>query len=280
MLPELKIHTTNEDVRYILFEQKEVISDVVRETGYFNKDCFDIADNILLKSNPGANVLDIGSGIGTFTIPLAIKHANGFSFHAFEPIPVISSQLSANILLNNLENVRAYNTGIANFDGLTDGPILDVHHCENHGSVSFFRAVNDARGVFSPQNSMVYDFRKLDSFNFKGVALIKITVNGMETEVINGAKETINKNNNPPIIIQLWSNDFNIENKEQTLTLLQSLGYRHFCNYGEHYLCCVSDLEYEYLTTPDPSTADFGELSVTEEIHDADESLSTQQPLK
>lgn len=279
MLPELKIYTTEEDIKYILFEQKEVISDEIKTSGVFNRLCIDVADTILMKSQPGHCVIDIGSGIGTFTIPLAIKHANAFNFHAFEPISTIAHQLSTNILLNNLDNVRSYNVGISNFDGITEGPALDIRNCENHGSLSFFRVVNESRNMPTDMLSL-YEFKRLDFYSFKKVAFIKISVNGMEIEVLNSAKETIQKNNNPPLLIQLWSNDFNTENKESVLKLLETLGYRHFCSFGEHYLCCSSQLEYEYLTTPIPSASDFGDFSVVEEQHDTEEALRSQQPLK
>ena len=73
MLPELRIYTTPDDIKYLLFEQNEVISDEIRNNGIWNGACLDLAEKVLAKGHSG-RVIDIGAGFGSFTLPLALKH--------------------------------------------------------------------------------------------------------------------------------------------------------------------------------------------------------------
>ena len=132
MLPELKIYTTPNDVKYLLFEQSEVISDEIRKHGIWNEPCLDLCEKILSKGSTG-RVIDIGAGFGSFTIPLALKH-HKYTYTAFEPLPVINAQLSANILLNYLDNIRVYSCALSDAEALLDAPVLDVYSSGNHGS--------------------------------------------------------------------------------------------------------------------------------------------------
>ena len=74
---------------------------------------------------------------------------------------------------------------------------------------------------------MLAKVRTLDSFNFKGVDLIKMDVEDSEYEVFKGAVATIT--NNRPVLLFEWncSRDLVNENKRQwVFDLLHSLNYR------------------------------------------------------
>jgi FkbM family methyltransferase len=60
-------------------------------------------------------VIDIGGYIGSFAVPAA-KHARKGIVYSFEPSPSNFSQLNKNINLNNLKNVKTFNTAIAGND--------------------------------------------------------------------------------------------------------------------------------------------------------------------
>ena len=62
MLPELRIYTTPDDIKYLLFEQNEVISDEIRNHGIWNGACLDLAEKVLAKGHSG-RVIDIGAGL-------------------------------------------------------------------------------------------------------------------------------------------------------------------------------------------------------------------------
>ena len=53
MLPELRIYTTPDDIKYLLFEQNEVISDEIRNNGIWNGAWFDLAEKVLAKGHSG-----------------------------------------------------------------------------------------------------------------------------------------------------------------------------------------------------------------------------------
>lgn len=61
----------------------------------------------------------------------------------------------------------------------------------------------------------------IDSYDFKDVALIKIDVEGMELEVLAGARETIIRSM-PKIIVESWPGG---QNRGSVLDFLAKAGY-------------------------------------------------------
>lgn len=280
MLPSITIYTTPDDLKYALFDQPEVISDVIRASGTWNQPIVDICDKVLAKAEHGSRVIDVGAGIGSFAIPLAVKYANHHIFSCFEPLPVLNLQLSTNVLLNNLSNVRVYQYGLANFEKTMDAPVLEVDNCGNHGSYSFNQEINRLRNMPSSQQNDVYEFRKLDSFNFAKIALIKISTPGMELEVLKGAREAIIINNFPPVMFESWSMDWYKSTKEDVLEIFKSLGYEHYCYMGEHIMAFKTQAQYNRIMSDDLPTEKVASFSVTEQFHETKSVLESQAPLR
>ena len=86
MLPDLRIYTTREDIKYLLVEHDEVISDHLKRDGVWGGHYLNTCDTILKNSEFG-RVVDIGASIGSWTIPLALRHNRRHVFEAFEPLP-------------------------------------------------------------------------------------------------------------------------------------------------------------------------------------------------
>jgi len=226
MLPEIKIHTTMKGTRYALFAQQEIISDEIRKTGYWNVYNLEIADIILQRNRGKKNlrVLDVGAGQGSFTIPLAEKY-NNYLFDSFEPVPALNSQLNTNVLLNRLYNVRCHRNGLSDKTEIIDHFIFDLSSI-NHGSFALFTDSYVKRGIPIPNEVDVYDLRRLDDYRFGQVELIKITVSGMELEVLRGAVKTIEQNKNPPLMIECWNADWYADRKKEMLDLVKQYGYK------------------------------------------------------
>lgn len=125
-------------------------------------------------------VLDVGANYGDSSIWWAKKF--GAKVIAFEPIPEIFFELEKNIRLNSVD-VTAYNVAIGQGE-------------EIYGKQS--------RGMLSTGSEKKIKTKKLDSYHFDRVDLLKIDVEGFEYEVLNGAKETIKKFK-PKIIIETHS---------------------------------------------------------------------------
>lgn len=277
MLPELRIYTTPQDVKYILFEQPEVISDEIRKNGTWNQPGLELCSKVLAKSS-GGRVIDIGAGVGTFSIPLAIKHSGKFIFSAFEPLNVINQQLNANILLNNLDNVRAYPFGLCEKNTLVDAPVLDVHSSSNHGSYSFDVKTNAARGMPNGENNEVYEFRSLDSFRFANVKLVKVSAPGMELKVLQGALETLAQSNWPPVLFEAWTMDWYKEERAKVLDLFASRGYEHYVMLGEHIMAFKTKAQYDYITNEGPEK-EIASFTISEQAHNTASVLQNQAAL-
>jgi FkbM family methyltransferase len=277
MLPELRIYTTTEDVKYILFEQPEVISDEIRKHGNWNQAGLELCSKVLAKS-AGGRVIDIGAGIGTFSIPLAIKHGDRFIFSAFEPLNVINQQLNANILLNNLENVRAYPFGLCEKNTIVDAPVLDVHSSSNHGSYSFDMKTNVARGMPNNAANEVYEFRSLDSFRFANIKLVKVSAPGMELRVLQGALETLAQSNWPPVLFEAWTMDWYKEERAKVLDLFASRGYEHYVMLGEHIMAFKTKAQHDHAISEGPEK-EIASFTISEQAHVTASVLQNQAAL-
>lgn len=232
MLPELRIYTTRDDIKYVLVEQEEVISNYLKQDGVWGSHYLHLCDSILAKSEPG-RVIDIGAGLGSWTVPLAIKHSGCHSFDSFEPLPKINLQLSANILLNNLDNVNVYRVALSNKeDRAVRAAALDFHFSANHGAYSFNSDFDSVRGIAKSDKEDVYEFRTLDSYRFADVRLIKVTTPGMEKDVFEGMSQTLELSNYPPVLFESWTAEWYKENRDNAIKFFNGRGYEHFTILG------------------------------------------------
>ena len=160
---------------------------------------------------PGMVVLDIGANIGSHSIYFGqAVGPNGLVF-SFEPQRQIYNILCGNIALNGLSNVILQQAGLGRDRGMAQIPRLDYASDYNFGQVSLTAAGDgDAIQVFS-----------LDSLELKWCHFIKIDVEGMERQVLEGAVKTL-RQHSPLLYVE---ND----RKAQSPALIQFLfdqGYR------------------------------------------------------
>jgi len=136
--------------------------------------------------------VDVGANVGFYSIVLS-KSKNVTSF-AFEPIPSTYIKLEKNVQINSLSNkVFAKNIAIGSSNGkLRMSSDLDtVNHVKSTSNASthdIFVEVCDLNTIFS---------------NGEYPSLIKIDVEGFETEVIAGMQNIISSNKLKAIIIEL-----------------------------------------------------------------------------
>lgn len=228
MLPPLRIYTTRHDVKYLLVEHDEVISDCIRRDGVWGADYVELSSRILKNSPPG-RVIDVGAGFGTWTIPLAVMHENKHCFEAIEPLPKVNMQLCANVLLNNLDNVNVHRNGISDVRELVEAPALDFAISANHGAYSFNKAFDTQRGIQTTDGRTdIYDFRRLDDFRFGNVRLIKVTTPAMEHKVFMGMYETLELSNWPPVLFESWSIDWYSAERAKAMDFFAARGYEHY----------------------------------------------------
>jgi FkbM family methyltransferase len=139
--------------------------------------------------------LDIGANIGTYSIMLAGK---GYNCYAFEPVKTNFNALSINILLNKYNNViKPYNIGLGSetkevsfiFDPINTG----ASHINDHNEEGIETNVK-----IYPLDE-IYNDLEIDK---DAKVLCKIDVEGMEVDVVKGAKEFLRSFNNLHLILE------------------------------------------------------------------------------
>jgi FkbM family methyltransferase len=129
---------------------------------------------------PGGLVLDVGANIGALTLSLARFVGAQGAVVAFEPQRAVYQLLSANLALNEVNNVRAIHAAAGQKAGRTFVPIADHSKPGNFGGIE----LTDRGG--EPVEIMTIDSLQLPACHF-----IKIDVEGQERSVIAGAAATI-----------------------------------------------------------------------------------------
>lgn len=219
--------------KFLIFDKPDVISDGLRAN--VGHDAFlEYYSIILVGDAKDGVILDIGSNIGTYVVPLA-KEFPGIEFYSFEPQRIVFYQLCSNIILNGLENVHATNKGLSETPAEIEVITPDYMVERNVGAFSLDAGVHKNNNQCSSQGrSEKIQIDRLDDYGFTDVRLIKIDVEGLEMSVIKGGLETIKANDYPPIIFETWSiMDWYQERRKELLAYVESLGY-HITTIGDN----------------------------------------------
>lgn len=274
-LPGIKIYTNENDMKFALFEQDEVISDAIRQDGFWNMNILKMI-NLILNKQPRGSVLDIGAGLGSVTIPISCANNRKFEVHSFEPLKPIFLQLAANVLLNNLGFVKVYNVGLSDRNELIESNVLDVHRSSNHGSFSFNEEVNALRNIHPTEKKEKYEMRTLDSYELKNIRFIKLSAPGMESKVLEGSRNTLIANDFPPIVMEHWGMDWYKPEIDRVMAVLESVGYKHIEYLGGYMFVFKDVYQFEFYTS-DSQSVEAGDFIISEKLHDTEETLADQK---
>jgi FkbM family methyltransferase len=159
-----------------------------------------VLEHIKRKGFDGTAV-DVGAHVGNHALWLAV--VCGLEVHAFEPRPDVCRQLRANVELNQAA--------------------VSVHELALGGKQGTAQHVG--KGQLAPEGPIAV--MPLDSFALPDVSLVKIDVEGMEAEVLDGARETIAR----------WRPLLYVEARDaqahrRIATVLEPLSYRHLKTFG------------------------------------------------
>lgn len=133
-------------------------------------------------AKPGDTVLEVGSNIGAHTVPLAKMVGAEGAVYAVEAQRLAYQTLCGNLALNALANVKAFHAAAGAEVGTIGVPMLDPWREQNFGALEL--GAEDASFEAVP---MV----KLDDWQLQDLDLIKADVEGMELDVLRGARLTI-----------------------------------------------------------------------------------------
>jgi FkbM family methyltransferase len=131
----------------------------------------------------GKRAIDIGANEGIYSYALSQVCE---IVEAFEPQPWCTETINAYSKAHQ-KNINVYNVGLSNSNGSFN---LYIPYRNNStsklvtGLASFLEPKCNHRVIQVP-------VRKLDDYNFQDISIIKIDVEGYESQVIEGAKHTI-----------------------------------------------------------------------------------------
>jgi len=159
----------------------------------------------------GDIVIEVGANIGTHTVYLSKLVGKGVVI-AYEPQRLVFQNLCANLAINSISNVYAYQEAVSNETGTILIPECDFNKNNNFGGIN----------IENSKNGTIVNKQKLDHFlnKINRLKLLKIDVEGMEIGVIQGAKELIKKFK--PII---YVENDRQEHSKNLIELLWSLDY-------------------------------------------------------
>ncbi len=167
---------------------------------------------------PDGSILDVGANIGAFASVLATRYPRR-TVYAFEPNPYTSPALEQNAALNHLNNIQIHGCAVAANDGKVRF-IADAH-CRATCRI----------GMAQEPCKVEVDAVTLDTFcrqqSLHNIAVLKIDVEGFESDVLRGAHNLLR--NNPPFYVIY---EISLENSRtlgrdpfECTTILQDCGY-------------------------------------------------------
>ncbi len=145
---------------------------------------------VLHTLQPGDLFVDIGANIGSYSILAA--SCKDVKVEAFEPIPSTFSWLQKNIQLNSMSQVNLMNIGLAEKKDT-------VYFSSNLDTVNHVVSDNEKNCSSIKVNVFPLD----EVLKEKCPTIIKIDVEGYESQVLDGAKNIINNPSLIAIIIEL-----------------------------------------------------------------------------
>jgi FkbM family methyltransferase len=199
------VHQRNKKVYLLRFDYN-----LTREM-YHKKEWWEIFMLSYFKKyyRPNSNVIDIGGNVGTHTLLLSEIISPKSKIYVFEP--VYADIIKMNVDENHLEDhVIIYNEGIGSKNETLTVPIYPRNCVRNFGRLSLINHETELTTYLSP--SLIKKCKTkmtpikvvtLDSKGLTNISIIKIDVEGMELQVLEGAMETIQRER-PVLFMEIW----------------------------------------------------------------------------
>ena len=156
----------------------QYIGPSLRQYGEYSQGEVDLFAKLI---GPGAVVVEGGSNIGAHTVALSRLVGPTGTVVAFEPQRLTFQTLCANLALNSCANVHAFQAGLGSVTAEIVAMQLAPDKPQNFGGIPI---IADGRGERTP-------IRALDDLAFAACRLIKLDIEGMEVQALEGAAQTI-----------------------------------------------------------------------------------------
>ena len=130
-------------------------------------------------------VVDAGANIGLVSIPAAqAVRQKGGMVHAFEVQRMMFYALCGSAALNDLENLRVHHRGLGAAKAVLKVPQLDYNVPQDFGMLSLVNLTNS-----SAKDTV--EISAIDDLSLPRLDFLKIDVEGMEIDVLKGARRTV-----------------------------------------------------------------------------------------
>lgn len=171
---------------------------------------------------------DIGSNTGIFSIDAAITIPN-LTVYAFEPQPSLTNHIRRSIDANNLQRVKCLELMLGREEGETT--LYLSRQAIRASMIPLERGFQQLRLPMRTVDSLI------SSGEIEAPDVIKIDVEGAETKVFEGARQTL-RTNNPSVIFEADENlvRFGVEVQNVFDSLLQATRYRFYAIEPDGYL--------------------------------------------
>ena len=216
-----EIFTGSLGIGYIISRDDAITEAELKRAGRIGATGY--AENDDSRQYAGKIILDIGANYGGFGIWAAKKYQEAI-VHAWEPQRQIFYELCGNIAINHLTNIYPHHAAVGQKPEEILIPDVDLKTFYNPGAL---RLREWQWSQILPMH--LTKIVTIDSYDFKDVALIKVDVEGMELEVLAGAKETIIRSM-PKMIVESWEGG---ADRGKVFDLLGSFGYNQISANGD-----------------------------------------------
>ena len=218
------------DYRMVKEQEGYGVGFQILEDGSYNRSEIDLTSSLLeLRQKyfgDGVVAVDCGANIGVHTLEWAKKMTGWGTVVAVEAQERIFYALAGNIAINNCFNATAVFAAVSAKSGSMRVPRPDYLKPASFGSLELKQSPNTefiGQPIDYSDEKMV-EIRSLtvDSLGLKRVDLIKIDVEGMEFDVLDGAENSI-RNHSPILFVEALKVD-----AAKLRLRLEQLGYRIF----------------------------------------------------
>jgi hypothetical protein len=176
-------------------------------------------------------IVDVGSNAGIFSIPFAyaVKDRGGVVY-SFEVQKQLFQALCGTAVLNDLDNLNPFNHGLSDDHQTLKIPKVNYSESWDYGILSLVDQAN-----IDKQHHDNIDVSPLDSFELERLDFIKIDIEGMEIQALNGARQTIEAHR-PWAFIEYWNTDNTI-----LKNWFKDMDYKLYRVGGADVLCCPNE---------------------------------------
>ena len=180
---------------------------------------------------PGSTIVEMGANFGLYTLAMAKASAGrGCTVHAFEAQRVIAYMVCGTLALNAVENAIVHQVAVGASAGHIDLPKFNYRLVSSYGSVELGTEQKEFIGQARAPSTEQVRLVSLDSLQLTQVGLMKVDVEGMEDQALQGAVATIERDR--PLCLVEWIKS----DKAALAGFFKQRGYAVF-DWGMNLLC-------------------------------------------